>query len=313
MELKKLVNDAKTIGVIGHIDPDSDSLGSVTALAESMRLLDKKVYAFSLDPVPYNIKFLYKSEELIDDLDADVNLDILFILDTSNLERMGKGSRLLSKSKATVIIDHHISNNMKADIKYLDTTVSSTGELLYSILDKNNFPIDKNIGESILTAISGDSGSFRYDTVTDKTFDITSDLMKLGVDLNKINTNLYGQNRLQKVEMLGRALSRLKLHKNGRISTTYILGSDFMELEAERGDIEGIVETIRDISGVEIAIFIRETREGLKVSTRSKHDYDVRKLALKFGGGGHVKAAGFSLDYKNIEEAFDIILEKICL
>ena len=307
--IKELITKANTIGVISHINPDADNLGSLTALSTSLRLLGKKVISICIDTIPYNLQFLHGVENLTDDYDVD--LDILFILDCSSVDRLGHASSLIEKSDIVINIDHHISNNIEADYSIIEVTASSTGEVLFKFLKEIELPIDVNVGESLLTAISGDSGSFRYDTVSSETFMIASELMDIGVDNKKINNNLYAMNRMSKVQMLGLAIERLKIIPKKKLGITYILLDDFEELGAADADVEGIVEYIRDIDSIEIAILLRQNQVGFKASTRSKNYFDVSDLSLKFGGGGHIRAAGFTIRNTDLKEAIEEILEKI--
>lgn len=309
MVIREYIDKAKTIGVISHINPDADNLGSLTALANSLRLYGKDVKSIAIDPIPYNLKFLYGTENITERWDG--KYDLLFILDCSSVDRLGKAKDILQTAKKIVNIDHHISNNLKADFSFVDSTASSTGEVLYKLLKKTGLPIDNNVADSILTAISGDTGSFRYDSVTSETFETAAELLRLGANQKKVNINLYSMNPITKVKMLGRAISRMKIINNGSIGYTYVLNDDFNEFNAKNADIEGIVEYIRDIDGIEIAIFFRQNPFGFKVSTRSKKEYDVSQLALKYGGGGHIRAAGFTVQNDNIEEVIEDVLNTL--
>lgn len=309
MILKELLDQSKTIGVISHVNPDADNLGSLTALATSLELYGKEVTRICIDTIPYNLEFLYGIDKVTDNWND--SFDMLFILDTSSLDRLGKAKEVINNSNLIVNIDHHISNNLEADYSFLEVTASSTGEVLFKFLKNMNLPVDKNVADSLLTAISGDSGSFRYDTVTSLTFDIASELLSLGADQKMINNNLYGMNRMSKIKMMGRAIERLKIYPEKNLAITYILLDDFEELDAVNADVEGIVEYIRDIDGIEIAILLRENNFGFKASTRSKNYYDVSELALSFEGGGHIRAAGFTITNHNLEEAIEELLDKI--
>ncbi|NLD16020.1 MAG: bifunctional oligoribonuclease/PAP phosphatase NrnA [Tissierellia bacterium] len=307
--IKELITKANTIGVISHINPDADNLGSLTALSTSLRLLGKDVKSICIDTIPYNLQFLHDVGKLTSNYDMD--LDMLFILDCSSVDRLGHASSLIERTDIVINIDHHISNNIEADYSIVEVAASSTGEVLYKFLKEINLPIDVNVAESLFTAISGDSGSFRYDTVTSETFTIASELLDLGVNNKKINNNLYAMNKIAKVQMLGLAIDRLKIIPQKKLGITYILIDDFEELGAADADVEGIVEYIRDIDDIEIAILLRQNSAGFKASTRSKENYDVSELSLKFGGGGHIRAAGFSIKDLNLEETIEEILKRI--
>lgn len=304
---REVLDNSNSIGIIAHINPDADNLGSITALAESMRLYGKKVTPICIDEVPYNLEFLHGIDKLTDNYQLD--FDLLFILDSSSIDRLGKAKDVLERSKYVVNIDHHFSNNMKGDFDFIDRQSSSTGEVLYELLVREGLPIDKNIAESIYTAISGDTGSFRYDSTSKRTFEIVGELLDYKIDTNKINNNLYGNNRFSKAKMLALAIERVKIIND--VAITYILKSDYQDLDALGPDVEGIVEYIRDIEGVEVSIFLKESEDGFKASTRSKNNYNVADLSAKFGGGGHKKAAGFFIESKNLDKIIDEVIKSI--
>lgn len=308
-KIKELVDNSNKIGIISHINPDADNIGSITALSRSLRLYDKDVKTISIDPVPYNLEFIEETKYLTDNYDFE--FDTLFMLDCSDMDRLGKAKGVVDNSKHIINIDHHISNNINVDVNIVEKTASSTGEVLYKILKNIDLPIDKEIGESIYTAISGDSGSFRYDNVSSETFLIAAELLELGVDADKININLYSKMPLSKVKLTNRALDRMVIDDDLKLAYTYILVEDLEEFDGKDSDVEGIVEYIRDIECVEISILLRETSYGYKASSRSKSYYDVSKLASKFGGGGHIRAAGFSVNEKDLDKIIKEIKENI--
>lgn len=305
--IREFIDLSNTIALISHTNPDSDNLGSLTALAESLRQFGKNVTAISIDPIPYNLKFLYGIDKLTQDWNGEY--DLLISLDSSSLDRFGKAIDIVEHSKYKINIDHHITNNLNFDINIVKADYSSTGEVLYEVIKENDLPIDKNIGESLFTAISGDSGSFKYDSVTSRTFKYAAELTELGIDKNKINTNLYAKNKLAKIKVLSLIVERMKVVEDKKFIYSYILKEDLNRLNAEQADVEGSAEYLRDIDGMEVSLILKETDTGFKGSLRSKFDYDVSKLAMKFDGGGHKKAAGFNIDEKNLEITIEKILE----
>lgn len=227
------------------------------------------------------------------------------------MDRLGSAQKIVNNAKYTLNIDHHISNNLTFDYNIVKPKASSTGEVLYEFLKEYNLPINENVAESIYTAIVGDSGSFKYDTVSPKTLRIAADLLEIGVDKDKINTNLYGKNKMGKIKLLRILLERMTIVKEKKLVYSYLLDSDFEKSNAVDADIEGLVEFLRDIDGIEIALILRQSKLGFKGSTRSKSDYNVSELALKFNGGGHLRAAGFTVLEKDIDKALELVLEKI--
>lgn len=309
MELRDLLQNSNKIGIISHINPDADNLGSLTALSESLRKYGKDVTSICIDTIPYNLEFLHGIDKLTNEWDKQY--DLLISLDSSSMDRLGNAQKIVNNAKYTLNIDHHISNNLTFDYNIVKPKASSTGEVLYEFLKEYNLPINENVAESIYTAIVGDSGSFKYDTVSPKTLRIAADLLEIGVDKDKINTNLYGKNKMGKIKLLRILLERMTIVKEKKLVYSYLLDSDFEKSNAVDADIEGLVEFLRDIDGIEIALILRQSKLGFKGSTRSKSDYNVSELALKFNGGGHLRAAGFTVLEKDIDKALELVLEKI--
>ncbi len=306
MDFRAYIDQATTIALISHVSPDGDNLGCLTGLAESLRQLGKDVRAICLDEIPYNLKFLYGIDKLSKEWEKD--FDLLITLDSSSIDRFGPGQDIVNKAKYKINIDHHISNNLDFDLNIVKADYSSTGEVLYELIKAYDLPIDINIAESIYTAISSDTGSFKYDSCTTRTFKIAAELLEFGIDLNKINTNLYSKNSLEKVKVLSTILNRLVIDKKRAFAYSYILKEDLKKLGAVESDADGSVEFIRDIDGIEVAMVLKEIDGGFKGSLRSKFDKNVAELAQKFSGGGHIKAAGFTILEKNLDKAIEEIL-----
>lgn len=307
MTFRDYIEEATDIGLISHINPDADNLGSLTALAESLRQMGKNVTAIALDPIPYNLEFLYGIDKLTKDWERDY--DLLITLDSSSMDRFGSAQDIVNRAKKKINIDHHMSNNLDFDLNIVKRDYSSTGEVLYELIRDYKLPLDKNIAESIYTAISGDTGSFKYDNVSPQTFRLAADLAEMGIDRNKITTNLYSKNRLSKVKILSLVLERLVIDKDRAFAYSYVLNEDLERLGAVEADVEGAVEFIRDIDGVSVSMILKEISTGFKGSLRSKYDKDVGSLAQKFNGGGHIKAAGFTIYEKDLDKAIEKIIE----
>lgn len=307
MNFKDYIKQSQNIALISHINPDADNLGSLTALAESLRQLGKNVSPICIDKIPYNLEFLHGIDKLTKDWNKD--FDLLISLDASSMDRFGSAQDIVKKAKKKINIDHHKTNNLDFDLNIVKADYSSTGEVLYEIIKENNLPLNKDIAESIYTAISGDTGSFKYDNVKPQTFKIAAELSEMNIDRNKITNNLYSKNSLEKIKILSLVLKRLTIDKDRKFAYSYILEEDMKALNAAEADIEGAVEFIRDIDQVEVSMILKEHLTGFKASLRSKSNKDVSVLAQKFDGGGHEKAAGFSIYEKNLDKAIEEIIK----
>lgn len=312
--LLSILKKEHIISVISHINPDGDSIGSLLALGTALKRLYNTVYIFINDELPKKYTFLpgvqdiivYKHEE-------EINFDFCFVLDCGDSKRLGYSEIILNKSNVVVNIDHHISNTNFGDINIIDINASSTSEIVFNLLKNNNIPIDKKIATCLYTGITTDTGNFTYDNTTSYTHRVAAELMEQAIDLTNITFHLYQNKPLNSVEFLGDMLRRLKTSFDGKLAIITITEDDLEKYNLSSSDVDGVINYARDIQGVEIAILLKETSDGfVKIGLRSKNTIDVSKLAGKFGGGGHKKAAGATVkgSLVEVQEKIEVQIKK---
>lgn len=302
--------DSQNICIASHVQPDGDNIGSVLSLGMALKKLNKNVYLLKTDEIPSDYKFL-PNVNLIKDHDNIDEIDIFIALDSSDEERLGKNKDLLTKAKLIINIDHHISNTNFGHINIIDKDASSTGELVYDFIKSMNISIDKDIATCIYTAISSDTGSFMYDNTSAKTHEIAADLIKVGIDKEKININLYQNKSLERTRLFIKAMDNLELYFENKVALAQITQEMLEDCNAKMEDSEGIISFLRGISPVEVAILLKEFKDDeIKVSMRSKRYIDVSKICSVFGGGGHIRAAGCTIN-ESIDKAKTLILNEI--
>lgn len=312
--LLSILKKEHIISVISHINPDGDSIGSLLALGTALKRLYNTVYIFINDELPKKYTFLpgvqdiivYKHEE-------EINFDFCFVLDCGDSKRLGYSEIILNKSNVVVNIDHHISNTNFGDINIIDINASSTSEIVFNLLKNNNIPIDKKIATCLYTGITTDTGNFTYDNTTSYTHRVAAELMEQAIDLTNITFHLYQNKSLNSVEFLGDMLRRLKTSFDGKLAIITITEDDLEKYNLSSSDVDGVINYARDIQGVEIAILLKETSDGfVKIGLRSKNTIDVSKLAGKFGGGGHKKAAGATVkgSLVEVQEKIEVQIKK---
>lgn len=315
-QISKIILSSKKIGITYHVSPDGDAVGSALALLEGIRYLKKDAYLISKDIISENLQFLKASKEATGKvIIPKENTDIVIVLDCGNYERV---SANLETYKGNLVnIDHHISNNEYGDYNYIDNKAAATAEIVFELLVKLGIDFSiinektKEIGTCLYTSLVTDTGGFRHSNVTSRTHEIASKLKKLGVDNTNIHQNLYDNNSFEKIRLIGKSLNNMELLFDKKISIIKIPMSFGKELGIEVGDTSDIISLGLQIKGVEIAVLIKEIENGTKVSLRSKNNIDVRQIAEKFGGGGHVKASGITLKGIGLNEAEDKILDEI--
>ena len=293
--LDEFLEGVHTVAIGGHIRPDGDCVGSCLATYNYIKTyypdIDVTLY---LEPIPNIFKFLARAEEIVSEFDGDQVYDLFLAQDCGDLDRLGDAAHFFTGAKRTVCIDHHISNQSFADENYIFPKASSTCELVYELLPKER--LTKEIAECIYTGIVHDTGVFQYSCTSKKTMAVAGELMELGINYPRIvdetyYTKTYNQNRI-----LGVALLKSRLHLEGKCISSVITAEEMAQYEVLPKHLEGIVSQLRVTKGVEVAIFLYELEAGtFKVSTRSAEYVDVAQIAVRHGGGGHKRAAGFSM------------------
>lgn len=315
-DISKIILNSNKIGITYHVSPDGDAVGSALALLNGLRYLNKNAYLISKDIISENLQFLKSANEgdgLVTTPSEDT--DIVVVVDCGNFERI---SADLMNFKGNIInIDHHVSNDKYGKLNYVDTNAAATAEIIFELLENLNlnFEIDNEeiyeIGTCLYTSLVTDTGAFRHSNVTSRTHKIASKLKEVGVNNTFIYQSLFDNKSFEKIRLIGKSINNMELLFDRKVSLIKIPKSYGDELGVEVGDTSDIISFGLQIKGVEVAVLIKETDNGAKASLRSKNNFDVRKIAEKLGGGGHIKAAGITLNGISLEEAKDKILEEI--
>ena len=294
-EIAHIVKKGERFFLASHKDPDGDAIGSLLALGETLLLSGKQVVLFNEGPIPDNLSSLSGIERVVNAVDMELGFDAALILDCGNLERVGTVSRHLSKIRPLINIDHHENNSRFGDINLVDAQSSSVGEIIYRLIKLANLPLDLTIAENLFVALQSDTGSFKYDNATSETFSVAGELVDWGVNPWKISRKVMDEWTLKKLHILESALKTIELHSTGKVGFITIAQDTLSKADTDNLNCERFVDYPRCISGVEIAVLIREIKKDYyRFSLRSNDWVNVAKLASLFGGGGHPKAAAFS-------------------
>lgn len=288
-EIKK----AESIVILTHENPDGDAVGSSIAMYLGLKEIGKTPDII-IPEFPRAFENLPGIENIKKESDIE-NYDLAIALDTASIKMLNGYSKYFEDAKTKIVIDHHSSNTMFGDYNYVDQDSPACAQLLLVLFNYFNIEVSKEIGTAILAGIITDTGGFRYDGVTAETFELVAALCKKGVKVSKVYQKVFASTSKSKFFLHRIALDRLELLENEKIAFTYITKNDENSVGAENGDYDGIVEQGRDIEGVEISIFLRETEKGIKASLRSKDYVNVSELCRIFGGGGHIRAAGCTI------------------
>lgn len=301
--LDELIKGRKTVAISGHINPDGDCIGSCLGLYNYIRDNYESVEAdVYLQPFSEKFNFLRYSELVKHEVIKDKKYDLFIMLDSSSPDRMGEFMPVFESAGETLCIDHHISNEKFAMENIVYPKASSTCEVLYGLMDEDK--IGYHPAEALYMGIVHDSGAFKYSNTTAKTMGIAGKLMEKGIPFTKIIDNTFYTKTYVQNQILGRALLESVLIFGGKCIFSVVTRKEMDFYNISYKDLDGIVEQLRVTKGVECAIFLYETGElEYKVSMRSNEIVDVSSIAVYFGGGGHIRAAGCNMK----GTAYDVI------
>lgn len=308
-KIKSLLENSNSILILAHKNPDGDAIGSSLSLYNALLNLNYKPDIIILD-APEKFNFLPNYNEIKEKTNNE-NYDLVIVVDTATLERIGAKENYFENAKLTLNIDHHISNTKYANYNYISDNSPACCQYLYEIYKELNIEITDDVAICLATGLLTDTGGFQYNNVNNKTFEMAYELSKK-IDIPSIYKKVLATKTKEQFELGKIAISRLEFYHNNKIAFTYLKKEDIITNNAKSGDYEGIVNIGREIEGVEISIFEREIDEGYKVSLRGNGLINVSEIAKKFQGGGHYSAASFEtkLSIDEIKEKLIKIISK---
>jgi len=291
-EIIENIKNNQTFLITAHVRLDGDALGSELALCHLISSLGKTAVVYNQDPTPGNYLFLPGADRIVHNLGTADRYDSIFILDCSELERIGDEAARIGGMGRIVNIDHHISNNGFCDIKLIDPRASSTGELIYRLISQAGVALTKEMATNLFTAILTDTGGFRYGNTTKEAFVICGQLMESGADPQWISQNVYENNPPAKIRLLTKVMQTLAFDDEGTVGSMVVYLRDLEGAGALQEHTDGFVDLPRTVAGTEISVLYSElSANRFKASLRSKGRINVERVARAFGGGGHVNAA----------------------
>ena len=301
----KAMEQARTVVIASHIDPDGDAFGSSLGLAFILRNLGKNVVVYNRDAVPYSYKFLPGADRVVNCLPDEC--DLLCLLDCSEFARAGDDLVNWSGYKQSLCIDHHLTADPAADINLIYSEACATGELVYELAVILEPGFGLNVAANLYTAILTDTGSFRYSNATPSSFAIAGDLVARGVEPWGITQQVYESQPVERIKLTALVLETLQIAESKRAAAVWVTEAMFAATGTDGEYTDGLINYPRSIAGVEVAFMAREIGpDDYKFSFRSRGMINVAALVTDFGGGGHHNAAGCRLK-GNLKELIDKI------
>jgi phosphoesterase RecJ-like protein len=284
--------------ILSHVRPDGDAIGSQLALGLALEAAGKKVRLINEDGLPDNLVFLPESQRIELPPAEPLEVEVAIALDTATKPRLGDNAlHAASKAKLWLNIDHHKSNPGYGDVNHIDSTSPATGQILYKLITALDLPMPDATRDAIYVAVSTDTGSFQYPSTTEETYLMAADLIRRGLDVGRINSLTYDHSPYRRVELMRALLNTLEVTGEGRVAHWELTMATREKLGLKPEDSEGLIDIIRGIDGVIVAIFFEELPDGkVRVSMRSKDArVDACHICMEFGGGGHALAAGIRM------------------
>lgn len=307
------VAKASFVAVSSHENPDGDSLGSHLALTLVMLSLGKKVFSSLPDPDKYPPQYLFLPgrEHLAAPAKVEEAPDLFISLDCSNLDRLGELRPLAEKARTLVNIDHHEDNKRYAQLNLVDPEASSTSEIVFRLLRVAGWGIGTEVATCLYTGVVTDTGRFQHPNTKPETFMIAYQLALEGAEVIRVGKEVYESQSLPYTHLLGIALRRAEVVDDYGLVYSYVTREDLAETGASLSETEDLIDYLRAVRGSKVAAVFKELADGrVRVSLRSRDDFQVGPIARALGGGGHASAAGYT-SQRDLAGSLEELLEAL--
>ena len=295
----RIVRQNERFVLTTHVRPDCDAVGSELAMAIILERVGKTVKIVNPSDLPPNLAFLDpqgKHDKLGTDTAAKSieSADVLIVLDTTAWAQLGDMGEVIRTTGARkLVVDHHVSGDDLGAELFKDSQAEATGRLVVEAAEELGVEITPDIARPLFAAIATDTGWFRFSSTTARTYSLMAQLVEAGVKPDQIYKDLYENDTLSRLQLIGRAMARTRTELNGRLIHTWISRDDFDSTGAAPSDSEDVINLTLSVGDTEAAvILVEQIGGGFKISFRSRSDLDCSRVAEQFGGGGHKKAAG---------------------
>ncbi len=314
----ELINKSSDVLLTTHTRPDGDACGCMAAIREVLTSLGKNVRILLLSELPTWYEFLFEQKPEIFSEKTKINSDLIVIVDTNTYNQLPKFDKYLKQSdKSVLVIDHHVTpessveDRIEGDVSLVDSSAAATALIVFDLLKYADWPITKKTAEALFVGVATDTGWFQFDNTDSRAVRVCPELIEAGVNPSRMYRDLYQNFSPQRFKLMVAMLNTLELHLDGRFAVQHLTQADFKQAGAKHSDTENLIDECRRISSVEAAALFVELADGqIKVSLRSRGAIDVRKIAERFGGGGHKMAAGAHLPGP-IENAKKLIFDAV--
>ena len=298
VDIAEFIEDAQTFAVCGHVNPDGDCIGSVLGMTAALRQAGKKVTPLLADTsmAPARYMFLHGYGDFVRASDYIETPDVLIQVDTATVDRMGEAEALLGRCAKSVSIDHHPGEGLPTDMQHQNWGSASASMLVWDLARAIVGEPDVFTAMACYTGLLTDTGRFQFQNTDGAALTYASEMVEAGADPALVATEVFQTRPLEAIQLEGRLIQRIKTTPAGMVAYSWVANNDYAELGAHKEDTEGLIDTVRAVNGIEVALLIRARENDVRCSIRAKREYDVSTIARQFNGGGHKAAAGFTLE-----------------
>ncbi len=295
------LRSAQAIAILSHISEDADAIGSCLAMAHMLKKTGKNATIYVNDAIEDRLAFL-GNDYVIYNEDTEVVADLCVCLDCGDIKRLGERASIVEKIGNSINIDHHYSNTNYADVNYVEGNASSTGEVIYKLFMEMNIELDDICARYLYAAICSDTGSFKFSSVSPETMHIAAKLMEYNIEHDKIARALFDTYTIEEIKLRAQVMSTIESYGGGKINVVCMNDEMLKKYGIEKKNTPSVVDIARGVAGGEIAIALIQNKDEIRVNLRSNEYANVSEIAAKFGGGGHIRAAGCRVKNTDIEE-----------
>lgn len=308
-----IINSNKSFSIYSHINTDIDAIGSTLALKRALEKKGKTAHVFIDSTFPSNTCMFEDINKINNEKQKEY--DICIVLDCADENRLGRLKYKYRKNvKNVVCVDHHLNNGFNLKNKYVDDNVSSTCEIVYSLIKKLNIELDTEICKLLICGMYTDTGALKFSNTYPSSFRVAAELLeKSGLYMDQISMPLFNSLSIESYNLRKLAYNRLKLYENDKVAVITLVADDFDELKVAFDETKGITDIGMQLKSVKIVALITEDnreRGVYHLSFRTKDNYDARAMAEEFGGGGHLKASGCKIS-ESLDKTLEMVLKAI--
>jgi phosphoesterase RecJ-like protein len=306
-EVISKIKSSKRIAIFNHINPDGDAHGSAFGLKAALLAIGKQAEVFLREGD--NLTKEFKLAIGTDPQGLEIkDCDLKIAVDCADVERLGIFAKDFTGE--TIAIDHHVTHKSFAKTTLVVPSAPATGEIIFDLIEKMNIGLTYDIAYNLYMAIVCDTGIFKFSSTTPHTHIVAAKLMETGIPFADMSKKLFDTKTFEYLQMYKKSIESLEMYHDGKIALLAFYEKDFEEAGISEADADGIVNLPNSIVGAEVGVYIRERANGFKISLRSGGKLDVAKIASDFGGGGHERASGFSLDMP-LDELKKVVVDKL--